>query len=133
MNQPWVYMCFPSHPSGSSQCTSPEHPASCIEPGLAIRFLYDIIHIMRFSQIIQLWSHSLFLFLGWLLIETTAEHPCLIATFFMKKWKELMEQEINKRRKEIHKTLRLFSPSGEKKKIIYLEYFASRGYINMDL
>ena len=24
----------PSHPSGSSQCTSPEHPVSCIEPGL---------------------------------------------------------------------------------------------------
>ena len=23
----------PSHPSGSSQCTSPEHPVSCIEPG----------------------------------------------------------------------------------------------------
>ena len=36
MNQPWVYMCSPSwtplpppspsHPSGSTQCTSPEHP-----------------------------------------------------------------------------------------------------------
>ena len=33
----------PSHPSGSSQCTSPEHPASCIEPGLAIYFTYDNI------------------------------------------------------------------------------------------
>ena len=43
----------PHHPSGSSQCTSPEHPASCIEPGLVIRFLYDIIHTsMPFSQII---------------------------------------------------------------------------------
>ena len=43
----------PYHPSGSSQCTSPEHPVSCIEPGLAIRFLYDIIHVsMSFSQII---------------------------------------------------------------------------------
>ena len=30
-----------SHPSGSSQCTSPEHPVSCIKPGLAIRFTYD--------------------------------------------------------------------------------------------
>ena len=40
MNQPWVYMCppsrthlpppSPSHPSVSSQCTSPEHPVSCI-------------------------------------------------------------------------------------------------------
>ena len=41
------------HPSGSPQCTSPKHPVSCIEPGLAIRFLYDIIHVsMPFSQII---------------------------------------------------------------------------------
>ena len=38
---------------GSSQCTSPKHPVSCIEPGLAIRFIYDIIHVsMPFSQII---------------------------------------------------------------------------------
>ena len=44
---------LPYHPSGSSQCTSPKHPESCIEPGLAIRFLYDIIHVsMPFSQII---------------------------------------------------------------------------------
>ena len=43
----------PYHPSGSSQCTSPEHTVSCIEPGLAIHFLYDIIHVlMPFSQII---------------------------------------------------------------------------------
>ena len=42
----------PYHPSGSSQCTSHKHPASCIEPGLATRFIY-IIHIsMPFSQII---------------------------------------------------------------------------------
>ena len=46
------------HPSGSSQCTSPKHPVSCIEPGLAIHFLYDIIHVsMPFSQIIPP-SHS---------------------------------------------------------------------------
>ena len=41
MNQPRVYMCSPFwpslpppsryHPSGSSQCTSPQHPVSCIE------------------------------------------------------------------------------------------------------
>ena len=44
---------FPSHPPGSSQCTSPEHPVSCIEPGLAIYFTYDNIHVsMLFSQII---------------------------------------------------------------------------------
>ena len=63
MNPPQVYMCSPSwtlipppspyHPSGSSQCTSPKHPVSCIEPGLATRFIYDIICIsMPFSQII---------------------------------------------------------------------------------
>ena len=43
----------PYHPSGSSQCTSPKHPVSCIEPGLAICFIYDIIHVsVPFSQII---------------------------------------------------------------------------------
>ena len=43
----------PYHPSGLSQCTSPKHPVSCIEPGLAICFIYDIIHVsMPFSQII---------------------------------------------------------------------------------
>ena len=63
MNQPWVYMCppfwtplpppSPSHPSGLSPCTSPKHPVSCIEPGLTIHFIYDIIHVsMPFSQII---------------------------------------------------------------------------------
>ena len=63
LNPPWVYMCSPSwtplpppspsHPSGSSQCTSPKHPVSCIKPGLAIHFTYDILHVsMPFSHII---------------------------------------------------------------------------------
>ena len=63
MNPPQVYTWSPSwtplpppslyHPSGSSQCTSPKHPVSCIEPGLVIPFIYDIIHVsMPFSQII---------------------------------------------------------------------------------
>ena len=62
MHLPWVHTCSqswtplpppsPYHPSGSSQCTSPKLPVSCIEPGLAICFLYDITHIsMPFSQI----------------------------------------------------------------------------------
>ena len=62
MNPPQVYMCSPSwtllpppstyHPSGSSQCTSPKHPVSCMEPGLATRFIHDSIHVsMPFSQI----------------------------------------------------------------------------------
>ena len=43
----------PYNPYGSSQCTSPEHPVSCIKPGLVICFIYDIIHVsMPFSQII---------------------------------------------------------------------------------
>ena len=51
LNPPPTSLPIPS--SGSSQCTSPEHPVSCIEPGLAIRFTYDIIHVlMPFSQII---------------------------------------------------------------------------------
>ena len=61
-NPPQVYMCSPPwtllpppspyHPSGSSQCTSPKHPVSCIEPGLATCFIHDIIHVsMPFSQI----------------------------------------------------------------------------------
>ena len=40
----------PSHPSGSSQCTSPELPVSCIEPGLAIYFTYDNIHVSVLSS-----------------------------------------------------------------------------------
>ena len=63
MNLPRVYTCSrswtplpppsPYRLSGSSQCTSPKHPVSCIEPRLAICFLYDIIHVsMPFSQII---------------------------------------------------------------------------------
>ena len=63
MNQPWVYMSSqswtplppptPYHLSGSSPCTSPKHPVSCIEHRLAIHFLPDSIHVsMPFSQII---------------------------------------------------------------------------------
>ena len=52
MNPPRVYTCSqswtpllspsPYHPSGSSQCTSPKFPVSCIKPGLAIHFLYGL-------------------------------------------------------------------------------------------
>ena len=63
MNPPRVYMSSqswtplppptPYHLSGSSQCTSPKHPVSCIKPRLAIHFLHDSIHVsMPFSQII---------------------------------------------------------------------------------
>ena len=63
MNTPRVYMSSqswthpppptPYHLSGSSPCTSPKPPVSCIEHRLAIRFLHDSIHVsMPFSQII---------------------------------------------------------------------------------
>ena len=63
MNPPRVYMSSqsrtplpppsPYHPSGSSPCTSPKHPVSCIEPRLAICFLHDSIRVsVPFSQII---------------------------------------------------------------------------------
>ena len=85
MNPPQVYMCTPSwtrlpppspyHPSGSSQCTSPKHPVSCIEPGLASHFIHDILHVsMPFSHIfppspsptesIRLFYTSVFLLLS---------------------------------------------------------------------
>ena len=63
MNPPWVYMSSqswsplpsstPYHLSGSSLCTSPKHPVSCIEHRLALRYLHDSIHVSKpFSQII---------------------------------------------------------------------------------
>ena len=63
MNPPRVYMSSqtrtplppptPYQLSGSSPCTSPKHPVSCIEHRLAIHFLHDSIHVsMPFSQII---------------------------------------------------------------------------------
>ena len=54
-SQPWTPLPSPSpyHLSGSSQCTSPKHPVSCIKPRLVIRFLHDSIHVsVPFSQII---------------------------------------------------------------------------------
>ena len=65
MNPPLVYMSSqswtplpplsPYHLSGSSQCTSPKHPVSCIEHRLVISILHDSIHVsMPFSQIILL-------------------------------------------------------------------------------
>ena len=49
----------PYQSSGSSQCTSPKHPVSCIEPGLATRFIYVIIHVsMPFSLIIPPFPSS---------------------------------------------------------------------------
>ena len=52
LNSPPFFLPIPI-PSGSSQCSSPEHPVSWIEPGLVICFTYDNIHVsVLFSQII---------------------------------------------------------------------------------
>ena len=62
MNLPWVYTCSPSWTPSPTSLRVPylwvipvhQPQASCIlEPGLAIRFLYDIIRVsMPFSQTI---------------------------------------------------------------------------------
>ena len=68
MNPPRVHMSseswtpilppIPYHLSGSSLCTSPNHPVSCIEHRPAIRFLHDSMHVsMPFSPILPP-SHS---------------------------------------------------------------------------
>ena len=51
----WTPLPSPSlsHLSGSSHCTSPKHPVSCIKPGLAIHLTCDILHVsMPFFHII---------------------------------------------------------------------------------
>ena len=47
----WYPLPSPYRPSGSSQCTSPKHPVSCIEPGPVIHFIYDIIHVFCHSWV----------------------------------------------------------------------------------
>ena len=59
MNPPRVYtssqswnplpLSTPYHLSGSSPCTSPKHPVSCIEHRLALHFLHDSIHFQCHS------------------------------------------------------------------------------------
>ena len=52
-SQSWIPLPLPTpyHLSGSSLCTSPKHPVSCIEHRLVIRFLHGSIHVsMPFSQ-----------------------------------------------------------------------------------
>ena len=48
----------------------PKHPVSCIKPGLAARFLHDILHVsMSFSQkiIFNLFNWRLITVLWWFL------------------------------------------------------------------
>ena len=77
----------PSHPSGSSQCTGPEHPVSCIEPGLAIYFTYGTRYFsMLFSKIIPpssspTESKSLFCVSASLLLSHIAGHHYHLSKF----------------------------------------------------
>ena len=65
MNPPQVYICSPpwtlpppspDHPSRSSQCTSPKHPVSCIEPGLATRFIHAKLVTFKYWVIFICWD-----------------------------------------------------------------------------
>ena len=69
----------PDHPSGSSQCTSPEHLVSCIEPGLAIYFTYMIqcyslksshLHLLPQSPTVCYLHLCLFCWLAYRIIVT---------------------------------------------------------------
>ena len=54
-SQSWTFLPPPTpyHLSGSSPCTSPKHPVSCIEHRLALLFLHDSINVsLPFFQII---------------------------------------------------------------------------------
>ena len=85
MHPPRVYTCSPSwtpllrpspyHPSGSSQCTSPRIPVSCIEPGLAIRLLYDfwlfLLSLPLLNDFISLCSS-----IKWVVVRFNWNYAC---------------------------------------------------------
>ena len=97
MNPPRVYMSSqtwttpspptPYHLSGSSLCTSPKHPVTCIKYRLAIPFLPDSIHVsMPFSQIIPpssspSQSKSLLYTSMSLLLSCIQGHHCHLSKF----------------------------------------------------
>ena len=82
----------PYHLSGSSQCTSPKHPVSCIESRLVIHFLHNSIHVsMPFSQIIPpspspTESKSLFYTSVSLLLSLIQGHHCHLSKFHIYVW-----------------------------------------------
>ena len=88
-SQSWIPLPPPTpyHLSGSSPCTSPKHPVSCIEHRLALRFLHDSMHVsMPFSHIIPpspspSESKSLFYTPVSLLLSRIQGHHCHLSTF----------------------------------------------------
>ena len=70
MNLPQVYTCSPSqtplpptslyHPSGSSQCTSPKLPVSCIEPGDSISYMILYMFQCHSPKSSHPWKGDLF-------------------------------------------------------------------------
>ena len=73
----WTLLPPPSapHPSGLSQCTGFECPASCIEVALVIYFTYGNIQVsMLFSQIVPLMYTWIFEKYPW------GKSPCTIPT-----------------------------------------------------
>ena len=56
----WTLLPPPSpyHPSGSSQCTSPKHPVSCIKPGLATHMITVENHLALHSRVVPIFSVS---------------------------------------------------------------------------
>ena len=73
----------PSHPSGSSQCTSPEHPVSFIKPGLAIYFTYDNILVsMLFSKHPTLaFSHRVQKFVLYICVSCCLTYRVIVTIF----------------------------------------------------
>ena len=61
-----------SHPSGSSQCTGPERPVSCMEPGLAICFPYGNVHVSTPTNSYSLCSAAASL-------GQSLRHPCILS------------------------------------------------------
>ena len=86
MNQPWIYICSPSwsplpppspsHPSGSSQCTSPEHLSHASNLGWR-----SVSHLVIYMFQCYFWTLELVLYiknkiLVWNLGNLFVEGPC---------------------------------------------------------
>ena len=78
----WTLLPPPSpyHPSGSSQCTSPKHPVSCIEPGLATRSIYDIMESGFLKNPFWLYFFLFFLFQICFIFKRNWKQPSVLLT-----------------------------------------------------